>query len=368
MNSLFSKDKPFDVQAKDLWQWWLTEITAMIPPKFLRFLGGPGEQIILEWSAEGLRVFYATPQGETQISAEGSSHAANLPRQDLLNEHPEWTETRVALRLSREQGLNRHFKLPLAAEENLEQVVSFEMDRLTPFKGDQVYSATSVLSRSRANRQIEVELILTPKEKLDRLIEDLSQLGWHPDTVYLQGARKPGGHNLLPDALKPKKNELPQILNLALASTLSAFLILLLVLPLWSARVESNRLRSDIKKTSKLAQEVEEMREESDKLLHQALFLQEKKRSEPLLLDTLEELTHVIPDDTWLNGLQFANDRVIIQGQSPSSSSLIKRIEASPHFRNVNFVSPVTKDTGNNLERFQIAADVVNGRFSEEAH
>ena len=361
MNSLFSTDKSLDAHARDLWQWWLSEISSMVPPKLLRFLGGPGEQVILEWDHSRLRIFHATPLGETEIL--GTEN-----RQDLLEKHPEWTETRVALRLAEEQGLKRHFKLPLAAEENLNQVVAFEMDRLTPFKNDQIYSATTVLSRSRANRQIEVELVLTPKEKLDRLIEDLAQRGWRPETVFLKGTYKVANSDLLPERLKPKKNELPQILNLTLASTISAFLILLLILPLWSARVESNRLRGEIKKTSKMAQEVESMREESDKLLHQALFLQEKKRSEPLLLDTLEELSRVIPDDTWLNGLQFANDRVIIQGQSPSSSSLIKQIEASPHFRNVNFVSPVTKDAGNNLERFQIAADVVNGRFSEEAH
>ena len=85
-------------------------------------------------------------------------------------------------------------------------------------------------------------------------------------------------------------------------------------------------------------------------------------------IDALEELSRVIPDGTWLNGLQFNNRRIIIQGQSPSASSLIQRIEASAFFQNVSFVSPVTKDTANGLERFQIAADAANGRFSEKSH
>jgi general secretion pathway protein L len=62
------------------------------------------------------------------------------------------------------------------------------------------------------------------------------------------------------------------------------------------------------------------------------------------------------------------NRRIIIQGQSPSASSLIQGIETSAFFHNVSFVSPVTKDTSNGLERFQIASDVVNGRYSEKPH
>ena len=40
--------------------------------------------------------------------------------------------------------------MPAATEENLPQVLSFEMDRLTPFRSDEVYFDHRVVGRDRA--------------------------------------------------------------------------------------------------------------------------------------------------------------------------------------------------------------------------
>ena len=121
-----------------------------------------------------------------------------------------------------------------------------------------------------------------------------------------------------------------------------------------------------MRKVSKTAKEVETLRQQVEDLVHQTRFLQQKKRTEPAMVDMLKELTDVMPDQTWLNGLQYRDHRLVMQGQSPSASALIGLIEASPFFRNTSFVSPVTKDMASGLERFQIASEVVNGRFSEK--
>ncbi|NJD07458.1 MAG: PilN domain-containing protein, partial [Methylococcaceae bacterium] len=95
-------------------------------------------------------------------------------------------------------------------------------------------------------------------------------------------------------------------------------------------------------------------------------FLSRKKLTEPTMLDMLNDLTKVMPDDTWLNGLQYRDRKVTIQGQSPAASSLIERIEASAFFKNTSFVSPVTKDVASGQERFQITSEVTNGGLSEK--
>jgi general secretion pathway protein L len=224
------------------------------------------------------------------------------------------------------------------------------------------------LSRTKATRQILVELIIAPRDFLESTLDSLSRAGWLPVNVHLETETKINEYNLIPERFKPQGDKLIEMLNIGLSSAILAIVILILVLPVWMTRIEVTKVQSELKKTTKAAQEVESMREQAEKLLHQAQFLQEKKRTEPILVDAMDELTRVIPDDTWLNGLQYANHRVVIQGQSPSASVLLKQIEGSRHFKDVSFVSPVTKDAGNNLERFQIAFDVVNGRFSEEAH
>jgi general secretion pathway protein L len=83
------------------------------------------------------------------------------------------------------------------------------------------------------------------------------------------------------------------------------------------------------------------------------------------MVDMLNELTRVIPDQTSLYGLQYRDRKLVIQGRSPAASSLIELIEASPYFKNTSFVSPVIKDIASGQERFQIASEAVNGRSSE---
>lgn len=173
-------------------------------------------------------------------------------------------------------------------------------------------------------------------------------------------------YNLLPEKYRPADDHWLKTLNTVLAAMVVALLISLAVLPIWTTSSEIAQLEEQIRKVGKTAKEVDALRQETETLLHQAQFLQEKKRTEPLMLDMLEQLTRVMPDDTWLNGLQYKDRKIVIQGQSPSASSLIERIEASPYFKNTSFVSPVTKDTTNGLERFQIASEVINARSSEK--
>ena len=361
-------DAPIEAQIQKFWRWWLSEITQIIPDRALKLLTRGQELLVLtldqdQWVIQRIQGAQESEIKRMALNELGPGHFA-----EFVAEYPDLAETKIALRLIKGQGLRRQFKLPMAAEENLAQVIALEMDRLTPFTQDQVSFATRVLNRTKATRQILVELILAPRDFLENTLDTLSRAGWHPVNVHLEGESKINEYNLIPERFKPQGDKLVEMLNIGLSSAILAILILILVLPVWMTRTEAMKVQAELKRTTKAAKEVEDMREQAEKLLHQAQFLQEKKRSEPILVDAMDELTRVIPDDTWLNGLQYANHRVVIQGQSPSASVLLKQIEGSRHFKDVSFVSPVTKDAGNNLERFQIAFDVVNGRFSEEAH
>lgn len=361
-------DAPIEAQLQKFWRWWLSEIIQIVPDRALKLLSRRQELLVLSleedcWVIHRIQGSLESEIQRVALNDLGPGHFA-----EFIAEYPELTETKIALRLMKGQGLRRQFKLPMAAEENLAQVIGLEMDRLTPFTQDQVTFATRILNRTKATRQILVELIIAPRDFLESALDSLSRAGWLPVNVHLETETKINEYNLIPERFKPQGDKLVEMLNIGLSSAILAIVILILVLPVWMTRIEVTKVQSELKKTTKAAQEVESMREQAEKLLHQAQFLQEKKRTEPILVDAMDELTRVIPDDTWLNGLQYANHRVVIQGQSPSASVLLKQIEGSRHFKDVSFVSPVTKDAGNNLERFQIAFDVVNGRFSEEAH
>jgi general secretion pathway protein L len=71
-----------------------------------------------------------------------------------------------------------------------------------------------------------------------------------------------------------------------------------------------------------------------------------------------EEMTRVIPDNSWLSDLSINESNVTITGLSHSAAGLIAALEASPLFRGPTFTAPVVKAPGMDAERFTIEMDL----------
>jgi hypothetical protein len=91
------------------------------------------------------------------------------------------------------------------------------------------------------------------------------------------------------------------------------------------------------------------------------------KREKDILLDTLAELTNIMPVESWVTDFDYkevfdeksgsSKRELIITGQASSSSALISILENSPFFEKVEFVGSVTAI--GNKEGFKIKAVVV---------
>lgn len=345
--------------------WWGGELAFLVPERLRQLLGSKRARLILSKADEGLEVVYVDAEGERDLGRFTLDEAGSGQRERLFAETPTLSDAALLLRLLPEQSLQKIVKLPAAAEENLTQVMAFEMDRLTPFKADQVYFGVRVLEKLPETRQIKVELALTPRQKLDPVLDELVTCGWRPERVIVGPEAAGGGQDLLPEKFRVRKSKLPQILNAVSAATFVLLVLALLLLPVLMNRALMLELQQDVKTAGNIAKKVESLREDVQKQESETGFLAAKKRTEPVMVDMLNELTRVIPDQTSLYGLQYRDRKLVIQGRSPAASSLIELIEASPYFKNTSFVSPVIKDIASGQERFQIASEAVNGRSSE---
>lgn len=70
-------------------------------------------------------------------------------------------------------------------------------------------------------------------------------------------------------------------------------------------------------------------------------------------LQVLEELTKLLPDGTWLQEMDVDKDSVAIFGYSDRAADLVRPLEDSPYFSQVEFTSPITRDA-NNKEIFRM--------------
>ena len=356
-------DTDFNIDIAAFFRWWKSELTFLVPAK-LRLLGG----------GKGNKLFIRVIGFEVELTLMVDNHTETLGSftldnngasrlKELFEERPELKSCENILLLGRAQAIRKTIALPNATEENLNQVINYELDRFTPFVPEQLYFDFSVIGRNREASQIIVELVCTPKWKLEILQKEMDSLGLKIEAAryYERGQDNSfltGNYNLLPYVMRPKLNKGPRNVNIALIFCLLGLLITALVFPV----VLENRIEAElIEKISvvqKKTKEVENLQLEADDVLGNAERVVQIKESLPSMVIVIDEVTRLLPDNTWLKSFQYANGKLQIQGISSSASALIAILEASQLFNNTRFVSPVTQDRSTGLERFQIATQL----------
>ena len=262
----------------------------------------------------------------------------------------------AVLYLSQEHVLCKKLNLPLAAEENLRQVIAFEMDRHTPFHAGQVYFDYRFVHRGE---QLEISLAVAPRNAIDETLRQLAIWGAQAVAVLVEGdATNDAPWSLLPDGLlqKSKGARLPR-LNTALTAGAVMLLCVALALPIWQKRETVLALRPQLDNARKQAEAAEDLRRQLEAMMANYNYLLNKKRESPPVVAVLEDVTRILPDDTWVQQFDLKGNEVIIQGETATSSTLVGLFEQAKTLHNASFRAPLTKGLGVNSERFQLAVE-----------
>jgi general secretion pathway protein L len=257
--------------------------------------------------------------------------------------------------------LRRSISLPAAAEDNLRQVLAFEMDRQTPFKADQVYFDYIVAARSAAQRNLQIELAVVPRAQLDAELATLGASGATLDGVDCWrdapgGART--GLNLLPAERRLKRKNLRLRLNLALAGAALVLLVTVMLLSLANRESALAAMQADVQKAGNDAKQVSQLRKTLQDTLDGANFLSRKKRETPLMVDLLNDLTTRLPDDTYLERLNVdEKNKIEMQGLSDDASKLIGLLQKSELLANPSVQGTIQPDPRTKKDRFNITLD-----------
>ena len=341
----------------DYWAWWKEELASLIPMKLRQLLINTNKLVfeIINSDAEIYR-----------IVGSKKNHIARINITDLNSNQVgsilrEGNVTEKILIIPKQQVLEKHVTFPMATEENIREVLSYEMDRLTPFTANQVYYDYSLVSRNKQKSTIEFKLIIIPKERVDNLLNELAQIGFKPHvlTAKADNAEKEEQINLLPVEKRDRKINALKIVNYSLTGVVALLLLMALMLPIWNKIKYIEVLEPELDKYGKSAEKIITLRKQVEKAEEEALFLVEKKRKTILTLRIIDELTQIIPDDTWINQVDVADNEVHLYGESVSSASLLPIIESSKIFSNAQFRSPVTQNRQNDTERFHLSAQIM---------
>ena len=360
---MLNLNSTIDMDFKTFLRWWRRELDFMVPEKIKQLVSDRQGFIIIAPEDGQFTLTYLYKQQYEPLATIERNEAGIAQFKTLLENDERLTKANVILRLTSAHAIQKELALPAAAKENLAQVLTYELDRYTPFKAEQVYFSVKALEGVNEPGQIRVMLILTTREFLDSLYEDIKALGLSPLLADYEGFANDledgrDYYNLLPEKLRLKTANTPRLINLALIASVFLLLVAVLVMPLWFEYQTVNALQQKINAIEKDAKKIKGQQKEIDAVVDETRKLLEVKSTTPAVIVMLNQLSTLIKDDTWLAYLQYSDGHLQLQGESPTASTLISILEASDLFANARFVSPVTQDNVSKLERFQITVDV----------
>ncbi|MGI9449317.1 MAG: PilN domain-containing protein [Geminicoccaceae bacterium] len=341
--------------------WWIGELTAMLPRSLRRSSRQSKFCLLLILSADDTMLVERTARhGEQMLSriaggSDGSSDGLGaLPPRFDDRRYRKWP---IVVRLSSELGLRKVVELPLTGQNDLDRLLYFELDRLTPFKAEDVYYAWRVLKTSPQTGRMQVELEMVPKAVANRALDLIRDRGREAHRIELEGSNDREPLNLmqrssLPDDGRRWFRHLFPLLALGLAVTA-------VIIPLRQQQQLIEQLDAEVADAHSQADESLTLRERLDALTGEIGFLAAAKNEQTTMAEVLAELTRLLPDHSHINELQIRDARIELAGLADKASDLIAILDQSPMLASPEFRSPVIRDRRSGKERFQISVQLV---------
>src|SRR6266568_623137 len=169
---------------RDVFTWWIGQLLDLLPARWVRF-GSVGEDALvvepvgpLSSQIDSIRINLRrhgkeTALGQFRVTA------------DSLVELPRPPGNRFVLRLRRADVLAKTVTLPIAAENQIHQALSFQMDQETPFALHEIYWSHFISERDRQNGRLSVRLLLVPRQSLAALLGALDHVGIVPNRAEI---------------------------------------------------------------------------------------------------------------------------------------------------------------------------------------
>jgi general secretion pathway protein L len=343
--------------------WWGRELLACLPARWREVLVERPESLLLDFEQGELVVWRERGDEVREYGRIGTDLPAEAKATEFrrLRAGIDDPAVRAVFCIPEERILQRDLTLPAAAEDNLRQVLAFEMDRQTPFKADQVYFDSRVLGRDTAGRNLHVELVLLPRAQLDAELAGLAGGSLALDAVDAWRGTPGKGRrhiNLLPPERRAKRRDLRLPLNLGLAALAIVLLVVNMNESLANRGAAIDSMRSEVEKANTDAKQVAALKKTLAESISGANFLTDKKRHGPLMVAVLDELTRRLPDDAYLERLNVQDDQVQLQGQATEAAKLIGLLGESKYLSNPRLEGQIQPDPRTSKERFQINADL----------
>ena len=366
------------------WQWWMGQLAPLVPAaprnamrrRRLRPLLALQTDTAVVWTPtvkDGKLGFAETARiplsgDPATVAREGRAVIESLPR---IAYGGAVAEAKVVVALAPGHVLRKTFTLPAAVEESLQQTLAYDLDRHTPFKADEVYFDAVVTGRDPQKKEIRVDFAAALKTVVDQACQRAESwgaavVGVTPDAPAGPAMRPGTTLNLLPAAQRPETAAwrrpeiwMPLLLIVAIAVVAAA-------LPIWQKRGYAIAMMQLAEQARVQADASNALRQQLEQLTADYNFPLQRKYSFPAAVQVVEDVTKLLPDDTWLTQFEVktkaqgkeARRELLLRGESGNAGRLISLLEESKLFEQAAPRSPTTKIQPGPGEIFDLTAQL----------
>ncbi len=337
--------------------WWLGELAEMLP-------------VLLKGAVQRAPVVLEV--GETQLSLRVHGPRGGSPATMSIDpDMPDGAQTavRTALRQARrgngvtiellpDQVLEVPLSLPRGAERAMRQILQNQLDRIVPLPPEEVEFAYVVAPRKGTDGALKVVVTVVTKVTLERALKVAQDLRLRPEKIIARG-RGDQAPAVLWRAQRAS-DESPWLRRVRHFLELGTIGLLIGAFVFYVVRLDQ-QIQSleatvgDKARLARAAMQLAEQRNESEA----ALELVDKRRAVPTPLQILNEITRLVPDDSWISRMQVQGQTIEIFGASRNVSTLVNILSKAPLFGDPVFLSPITAAIGGEAQQFHLSIDIL---------
>ncbi|WP_313929284.1 PilN domain-containing protein [Pseudoxanthomonas sp.] len=336
--------------------WWGQALATWLPARWRVLLGLTGDRLLFQRRDDEIEMTWLDGT-RRQMLVRLPVTVTSDELQSLLGNRlaglPRWWLVPAGM------ALRRRLLLPAAAADRLRDVLTFELDRQTPFAANEACFDARVLT-VRADGQLEVELAVVPTAAFTAGLSGLGALAGGMAGADVEEADGTVlGLNLLPEPARVSRQAPQRGLHLALAAVAVVAIWFAAWVVLDNRRAAADAFAAQVDLRADAARQVAAQRQQLVDLVAGTTVLNQTSARRPTALEVMDDVTRRLPDNTYLEKLAIEGDRLTLIGFSPEASGLVARLQGSPLWRNPALSGALQPDPRTRMDRFTLTAELL---------
>jgi general secretion pathway protein L len=247
--------------------------------------------------------------------------------------------------------------LPARAQRDADSILALDLERATPFRAGDVYTASIIEDGPSAAGKVRARQVIARRSEIDSVRAALQPLGVEISEVdcWDVTGRLPMPINLLGSATEPGADARKGAGLLTLLALLCAGLGGYM---LWVTYDKYERalatLRAETDRAKREAQNVRRTLDDGRAVLGEFAALEKMKRTRTPAVVVLDEVTKLLPDAAWVSEFRIEDDVVELTGLAKGATALPQVFERSVMFSDAALSAPLVFDQREERDRFSL--------------